>query len=276
MAYGILVNNEYGEEVLEIGFPTLYAYSTGTTVTWDSLRATGISDATTAGYGTLAHYERDGQYTIELYTTAARSQVACETASYTEVYAGKALVHPLMNLQVGDMPFYDVSTYGLLASYCMVHDGFVDSTPTGGIGICEVEGDNHIGYTIASVREPVATPTENYGVQLFDAAGNRTFDSRQDHFTIYDHFYVSKELVARIMSGDITINLNLSETHTTFLVAAFNHCSIASYTGGARYQMMIKKVDSDTLSLSRHNAGTSTETGTYRIATYDTIIVVGR
>jgi hypothetical protein len=275
MAYGINVYNEYGEEVLEMAFPTLYNYAAGSTTTWESLRATGISDATTAGYGTLAHYERDGAYTTELYTTAARSQVACEVPSYTEVSTGKALIHPEMNLQVGDIPFYDVGTYGLLTSYCMLHDGFSDSTPAGGIGICEIEGNNSVAYVIASNREPI-TPTEAYGVQLFDSSAARTFDSRQPHFAIYDHFYVSKAIMELVIERDVTINLNLSESHTDFKVAAFNHLSQATWTGGARFQPMIKKVDSDTISISRNNAGTSTETGTYRLSSYDTIIIVGR
>jgi len=279
MAYGIEILNEYGEVVLDMDRPTYYEYETGTTSTWDSLRTSGSSAATTDGYTTQTHYERDGRYTTEVYSSpVARSQVACETGTYTEVVASpkKALIHPEMNLQVGDIPFYDVSTYGLLCSYAMVHDGFSDTTPDGGIGICEVEGNNNIDYSLVSTREPTASPTDDFGMQLFDSSGTKTFDSRQNQFTIYDHYYVSQDIMYQVLLFDLTININLSESHSDFKVAAFNHLSQVTWTGGARFQPMIKKVDNDTISISRYNSGTATETGTYRSSEYDTIIIIGR
>ncbi len=278
MAYGINVYNEYGETVLDMAYPTYYAFEAGSTVTWDSLRTAGINAATAAGYTTHAHYNRDGYYTTEISTTVARSQVACGTGTYTLVTTGpnKALIHPEMNLQEGDIPFYDISTYGLLCAYAMIHNGFSDSTPDGGIGICEVEGNNSIGYTIASTRKPIPSPSDDFGLQLFNAAGGVTFDSRQDLFSIYDHFYISKEILTKVIQFGLTMNLNLSESHADFKVAAFNHISQLTFTGGARYLPMIKKVDNDTISISRYNAGTATESGTFRILVQDMIIIIGR
>jgi len=180
-----------------------------------------------------------------------------------------------MNLIDGDLVFYDVSTYGMLMSYTMMSYGFADATPLGGFDVVEAEGGNALPYTVVSTRKPITSPPTNYGLQIFDAAGAEMFDSRQNLFTIFDHFYIDRSVIQRIIETGIYIDFDLSESHPDYKIASTNHVSFYSTTGGYRAQCMVKKLDNNTIRLSRlDNAGSLT--GTWRSLYQDTVIIVGR
>jgi len=280
MAYGVQVFNKFGEEVVDMTKPHLYAYQTGTTKTWLALHNESAAAISAAGLTLDTYIVDSGGFGDQVFSqayTGGRTLVASPSGTYTNVLTSPALTmaHPTMNLIEGDLVFYDVATYGLLMSYNMVFYGFTDLTPTGGVGLLETEGMNNIGYTIMSTREPVASPATNYGMQLFDASGSRVFDSRQDIFTIFDHFYVDQSIFQRVIENGISIDLSLSESHTDFRVAAPNHTSFYSYEGGYRAQAMIKKVSSSTIRISHVNNG-GAQTGTTRSLYQDTVIIIGR
>jgi len=275
MAYGLQVYNKFGEDVLEMDKNHLYAYQTGTTKLWRTVRLEGQYAAAAAGPPAGQYIVYAGFYTAEI--DDLRTHVATSVGTYTQVSTSPVLtlVHPTLNLIDGDLVFYDTATYGLLMSYQLMLNGYTDLTPLGGFGVCETEGGNDVGYTIMSTREPVATPTEGYGLQLFDAAGGRIFDSRQDLFTIFDHFYVSAQVMQRVIENGVSVDLDLSETHTSFRIAAPNHVSFKSYTGGYRAQAMIKQVDGNTIRISHIDNG-GAQTGVWRTLYQDTVIIIGR
>ena len=172
-------------------------------------------------------------------------------------------MHPGLVLDTGDLIFYDVSTSGLLVSYLMMNHGYSDNTPNGGFGVCEVEGNANISFTVVSTREPVTSPPDGFGMQIFDASSNRLFDSRQNLFEIYDHFWVDKNIMKKILTENLTFDLNLSESHSSYQISAPNHTSFITCSGGFTARVMIKKVDNDTIRLSRDDNG-GAETGDRR------------
>lgn len=279
MTTGIELTNRFGENIFDMNNPVYYLTGSGAVADIDDVIAEGTAAAVTDGFsaGNALQFLRNAPHTVSMYS--GRTQLAVSGGEYTEVLATYFLPHPILNLELSDMVFYDVSTYGLLVSYNMSFNGFSDTTPIGGFGVCEIEGGNASDYFTVGTKMPDPAPAPAAGIQLFDDSGVVTlFDSRQPLFSIFDHFIIDQQLIGALLEfGDGHIDLKLSESNATFYVCAPNLVSFKSWTGGAYTRLMIKKLDNSTLRLSGEFFGSAgAATGTVRTLTNDIIILVGK
>lgn len=209
MSYGIELINDYGERAVEYK-NCLYVTRSGTCGSWPS----GKNPL-------LGHYNP-----LLSYTPASTLQTKYSDGTNAEAFAqfpmnnrtdfahksgiGNTHFHYGTHDDPESLLFYEMNSKGI--TYVTdVHCPYTD-LDTGLMGIVQPFHTQTaaLPWVLASTARPnLGNYPEKYGMQLFDAAGNVVFDSREPVMRIVDHIDISKNQMEDVIKDGQTIDFSL-------------------------------------------------------------------
>lgn len=286
MAYGIEIFNVDGLKVLDFE-RTLYVKDTGNLVAGN---ADYYLPAVTA-YPTARRMAGPLDYPMNYpaqfaFAAGATARYVIETrvpwAGFEHVNSGGTdYVYPVMNMTPGDLIFCRVDTWGMYTQW----NAYLDRAGFGsvrGTSCINTEGNNALPFIHASPNPPAGALSEQYGVQLFDAAGQSVFDSRRPIFSVFQAVLVSGASLSNLISTGTPIDITLNKSTPGAYVAAPYMSSFFSVTPGAGstwllQSAMLKQTSATNLRLTRETLLThATPSGTTRSFSQDLFILIGR
>jgi hypothetical protein len=267
MAYGIEIRNEFSEKVVDFN-RTLTIKEAGVTST---SAAIGLS---TPGWV--------GPRTLELYTLVTGSNppqidaLPHFMATGSANFVSNATKYPTPLVDESSLYFYQVGSTGLL--HHSEHTLRAPwATDYGMFAVCLPADNTPLPYLRVDAT-PDTGLTGAYGMQLRDAAGNVTFDSRADFLSVSEVLFVPKATMQDILDNNTVVDLTLRTDVPDCYISTPNHTSFfLEITTGLYRHVKITQIADDTLRLSRHLHGpgfnnTSTTIGINN----DLVIVVAR
>lgn len=281
MAYGIELRNADGLKVVEFK-KTLYLKETGVTAGADVSYDDGTAKAVAAGYPFTFPLHRGISLGQSITTNAPFSRqtpIISRTLGAEGQFAainGRAVITPRLCLSLGDMVFLQISTHGLQAQ-CLYFFDIPGITADAGFCALNTEGMNDIPYAIASPTPPSGEPSENYGFQIFDAAGEKTFDSRYPLFSVAFSLVIPQSVVSAVLSTGTPHDITLPVSMPNCYVASPFFSAFYSVQSSLLRSLMLKQINSTTLRLSRETVYTTgSPSGTTRTFIQDIPVFVSR
>jgi hypothetical protein len=289
MAYGIEIYNEGGLKVVEFN-KTLYVRESDVTRDASTVAAEARALAVAAGHPISPYGEYMPPYSLEIknlapfavdtsgfYTSIISTKVASQNP-FAALIDGKAAFGPEMNLDLGDTVFYRADTVGIISQFQIFSDLPGGYPVDKGLAVVNTEGNANVPYVIVSSRLPVATPTEQYGLQMFDDAGTVVFDSRQTLFSIFFAIVVPASVLQGVRNTGVAYDITLPKSVSGAYIACPFYSCYETYevAGGILYSTLIKQVADDKIRISRVNLGGASTAGTVRRWSQDMPLFVGR
>lgn len=267
MTYGAEIRNAAGDLVADFSM-TLYAARSGNTMAFADVVADADALADANGLPS-------GGSRATILGTAVLSQVA-ETLPYAAVHNTKTFIGPQFRLELGDMVFYQIGTTGIQQQghvFCDLPGGYPSNK---GLGLVYPVGGVSLPFIVASMV--AATGSGSYGMQLMDATGAVTFDSRKPLFSVFHEFLLTKAACDGVINTGTPVVYTLPKAQSNAYVSAPSMLGYKEYQNGSnayRAGLVLKQTSSTQLTLSRVTAGSDTS-GLFKMWTQDTPVFVGR
>lgn len=273
MTYGIELNNNFGERVLDFN-AAFYKKTSGSCLLWPTTwweahtSRRYIVDSLTNGR-IVSLYAGANQFN----TLPGNVQVGClpQIASMSLNYFGwKAgwdnyIFYPEPFSDPNTMVFYELDAHGITRAE-QVYQPYHEELKTGVMAMVQPHHDRTtpLGYVSCDIT-PVGGHTETKGMQLRDAAGSVVFDSREPVLNIKDHITISEAQMADVIDNGATYDFPLRGSISNMYVCPFNFDSndfIVSGSSGSDYVRgytnwlpRLRKLNSSTLRLTREIYG---------------------
>ena len=282
MAYGVVLNNNKGEEIVDFN-AALYRKKSGairllSTIMAESdalATAAGISNNTPGDYwrnyvahtAALANHDESSSSGVKPRLVAGVGKII--------VSGDFCLCHPELFAKPDDLIFLKPGTTGFSHFVTCNFDGsYMTEVPTGSFAVVESKGA--LDYVIASTDATGLTAEGTHGLQIKDEAGLVTYDSRYPQFSIFHHTIVSKTVLDNILLNDAVFDITLPKAAANCYVSCPYHASFVQWSGGYYIcGVNIAQINSTTIRLSRTLKNTGT-TSWSRIFTQDLIMFFAR
>lgn len=272
MAYGIFLNNKFGERVLDFDY-ALYKKGAGSCAKWptDWYEQTGVP----IGRGHMVPNLTGGRI-ISLYQGSYRfkypvggTSVGCLpqfAASHLNYFGYRSgydnfafYPEPFGNEKT--LVFFELDENGITQSYQSYQPYYEELTP----GVMAIVQPFHTRTTALEYVYADATPvgghSELFGMQVFNEVGGLVFDSRENFLNIKDHITISENQMADVIDNGAAIEFTLRTPVENPLVCAINFDSNDFIVSGSaspniergytNYLPRLHRVNSTTLRLER-------------------------
>lgn len=281
MAYGFEVNNEFGVPVLEYD-RVLYIKENGLTQLGTDSFNDSKNEADSQGISNTSPNRRSSyngaEFPFRFHYSDAGLISANEEGQVTPpvgrsyVLNNRAIFLPdLSRLTLTDTVFYQVGTRRLYQhnEYIVDLPGF----PLGMFSVAKTAGGARLPYRVASTEPPAMVADTDYGMQVRNAAGEVTFDSRYPLFSVVEAFLIKDAAINDILFDNETRVLTLRKPMPNCWISAPFLSSYHIQSDLDTYVVEINQTANDQITLSRAKIA---DNPTPRTFTQDLILYVGR
>lgn len=254
MSYGAEIFNSAGAKVFD-GSNTMYLKSSGTTIN----NITGpVRCAVNSQSGALSvrkwlsyqYHNFNFAVASECDHVVATSVLTVPVGNSNNIYCNNIIDSN------SELAFVSIPPQGIL-HMCMVEWDLPQINLGAALLVATGRFASPLTYRIFSKNIPSTSGT--YGMQLFDASGNVTFDSRPKILGL-EFFRISSSQVQQVLNNNATIDLTLSKPNPNAFVSSSDWtCANARQGGGSAANGSFVKItqpNSTTLRLSRERFGT--------------------
>lgn len=289
MTYGIELINEAGAHITDFG-KVLSVRNSGTCRKASDLASEAQAASIAAGYGYPLVIDDSSEpavglgwywtiYANDIVYTA--THVATDKSGTFYVVNGKAIAAPEIEMAPDDMVFFKASTKGI-TRIVKCHLDF-PNLPVGSFTYVHTEDDTPVDFKILSTENPSIDLSQKYGMQIFDATGDVAFDSRSEHFSIFQHIQISKVDQNDVLVNNAVKNYLISQSSPDCWIsspffAPFRTSTDSSRWKGSMYFCKLEQTSSTNLRMSRvlRTRGSPSGTQQWRLFTQDAVIFLGR
>lgn len=255
MSYGAEIFNSAGAKVFD-GLNTMYLKSSGTTIN----NITGpVRCAVNSQSGALSvRVWVAAQYHNFNFAVASECDHVVATSVQTVTALGNSNNIYCNNILDSDseLAFVSIPPEGIL-HMCMVEWDLPELNQGAALLVATGRFASPLTYRIFSKNIP--SVSGNYGMQLFDASGNVTFDSRPKILGL-EFFRISTSQVQQILLNNATIDLTLAKPNPNAFVSSSDWTCATSTTASSGCGSFIKitQPNNTTIRLSRQRYGPNT------------------
>jgi len=265
MSYGAEIFNEQGAKVFD-GFGTMYLKSSGTTINniFGAVKCATNCQSVALGvrkWVSFQFHNFDIRFATECdHVVATSVQTLTAIGNSNNIYCNN-IIDP-----ESELAFVSIPPEGIL-HMSLANWKLPELAPGAALLVSTGRFAAPLNYRIFSKNIPPASGT--YGMQLFNEAGNLTFDSRPKILGL-EFFTVSTSQVQQVLINNAVIDLTLSKPIPNAFVSSSDWTSanarVAGSLGNGNF-VKITQPNSTTIRLSRERYGNGL--GDYTIAHAD-------
>ena len=257
MTYGAVINNSFGERVVDFSRSLV-------------IKETGVSiSSVDCGITFLISnfWNFSGPLSVEMFNVGGGGNQAFWIDSHPHFLKPQSVFfpntenfntpskHPSPLVDPSSLYFYQVGTIGL-AHHSEHTISPPWAPPHGMFAVCLPVENVPLPFLRVDTL-PLSNLMGDYGMQIRNATGDVVFDTRSDFLSISEVLFVPKATIQDIIDNDAVVNLTLRTAVPGAYIAAPNHTSFFRETGpSARYRhVVIEQPAPSTIRLKRYLHG---------------------
>ena len=252
MSYGAEIFNEAGAKVFD-GFDTMYLRASGLTINNIVGAATCITNNQSGALNvrkwiSYQYHNFNGFVASECDHVVSTSLRTIRAGLNTWIYCDNIIDSN------SELAFVSIPPEGIL-HMCMVNWDLPELNPGAALLVSTGRFAAPLQYRIFSKNIPFSS--ETYGMQLFNSAGDLTFDSRPKILG-FEFFRISTSQVQDVLINNAVIDLTLAKPNPNAFVSSSDWtCGNSREVGGVGNGNFVKitQLNSTTLRLSRQRYG---------------------
>jgi hypothetical protein len=270
MSYGIEVKNAAGEDIF-FG-PLLYIKEELTTAVYSNIGTTTFRPIPSRS----AADPLNGWNSWFRWDTSAMSSSTYDHYIFDGVFNdpgdGTSSKVPGPYFSSGDLCFVEIPSGGIY-EMSHVNNTLPEYTAGGFFHMATIDGASPVNAMICSTDYGVAT-SGNYGMQVFNEAGDLTFDSRFKYPQIKEHKYIAASVFLDILTNDTVHDITLTHSTPNAKICCPHWFHGQWEDNGETARVLLRQINNTTLRLSRiQDAGFTSGTFASRY-THDTPLII--